>query len=57
MSSSSSTSYRWYNRNQDVTHKTHFECEPPHPIPVQTAWTIKNPGRRFRGCPIRDKDV
>ncbi|GKD60335.1 hypothetical protein Tco_1297844, partial [Tanacetum coccineum] len=56
MSSSYSTSYRRYNRNQDVTHKTHCECDPPHPIPVQTAWTIENPGRRFKGCPIRDKD-
>ncbi|GJW73824.1 hypothetical protein Tco_0133194, partial [Tanacetum coccineum] len=56
MSSSSSTSYRrWYSRNQDVTHKTHCDCDPPHPIPVQTAWTIDNPGRRFKGCPIRDK--
>ncbi|GJZ42640.1 hypothetical protein Tco_0589895 [Tanacetum coccineum] len=56
MSSSSSTSYRRYDRNQDVTHKTHCECEPPHPILVQVAWTIENPGRRFKGCPIRDKD-
>ncbi|GKC31600.1 hypothetical protein Tco_1038894, partial [Tanacetum coccineum] len=55
MSSSSSTSYRRYNRNQDVTHRTHCDCDPPHPIPIQTAWTIDNPGRRFRGCPIRDK--
>ncbi|GJX45127.1 reverse transcriptase domain-containing protein [Tanacetum coccineum] len=55
MSSSSSTSYRRYNRNQDVTHKTHCDCDPPHPIPIQTAWTIDNPGRRFRGCPIHDK--
>ncbi|GKB36111.1 hypothetical protein Tco_0881053 [Tanacetum coccineum] len=43
MSSSSSTSYRRYNRNQDVTHKTNCECDPPHPILVQTAWTIENP--------------
>ncbi|GJX34321.1 hypothetical protein Tco_0245878 [Tanacetum coccineum] len=56
MSSSSSTSYRrCYSRNQDVTHKTHCDCDPPHPIPVQTSWTIDNPGRRFKGCPIRDK--
>ncbi|GJR95564.1 hypothetical protein Tco_0267738 [Tanacetum coccineum] len=43
MSSSSSTSYRRYNRNQDVTHKTHCECDPPHPIPVQVTWTLENP--------------
>ncbi|GJU53463.1 hypothetical protein Tco_1227177 [Tanacetum coccineum] len=42
MSSSSSTLYRRYNRNQDVTHKTHCDCDPPHPIPVQTAWTLEN---------------
>ncbi|GJW72336.1 hypothetical protein Tco_0129253 [Tanacetum coccineum] len=42
MSSSSSTSYHRYNRNQDVTHKTHYDCDPPHPIPVQTAWTLEN---------------
>nr|GEW94701.1 hypothetical protein [Tanacetum cinerariifolium] len=56
MSSSSSTSYRQYNRNQDVTHKTHYDCDPPHPIPVQMAWTLENAGKRFKGCPIRDKD-
>ncbi|GKE03373.1 hypothetical protein Tco_1395391 [Tanacetum coccineum] len=56
MSSSSSTSYRrWYSRNQDVIHKTHCDCDPPHPIPVQSAWTIDNPSRRFKRCPIRDK--
>ncbi|GJS93255.1 hypothetical protein Tco_0800223 [Tanacetum coccineum] len=43
MSSSSSTSYRRYNRNQDVTHKTHSNCDPPYLIPVQIAWTIDNP--------------
>ncbi|GJX23470.1 hypothetical protein Tco_0227915 [Tanacetum coccineum] len=53
MSSSSSSSYRRYN--QDVSNKTHCDCKPPHPIPIQTAWTTDNPGRRFRGCPIRDK--
>ncbi|GJV29780.1 hypothetical protein Tco_1386228 [Tanacetum coccineum] len=41
--------------NQDVSNKTHCDCKPPHPIPIQTAWTTDNPGRRFRGCPIRDK--
>ncbi|GKE30799.1 hypothetical protein Tco_1446183 [Tanacetum coccineum] len=55
MSSSSSTSYWRYNRNQDVTHMTHCDCDPLHPIPVQKAWTTDNPGRRFRGCLIRDK--
>ncbi|GJU16578.1 hypothetical protein Tco_1144544 [Tanacetum coccineum] len=35
--------------------KTPCDCKPPHPIPIQTAWTTDNPGRRFRGCPIRDK--
>ncbi|GJU04619.1 hypothetical protein Tco_1121049 [Tanacetum coccineum] len=53
MSSSSSSSYRRYN--QDVSNKTYCDCKPPHPIPIQTAWTTDNPGRRFRGCPIRDK--
>ncbi|GKF53855.1 hypothetical protein Tco_0160765 [Tanacetum coccineum] len=53
MSSSSSSSYRRYN--QDVSNKTHCDCKPPRPIPIQTAWTTDNPGRRFRGCPIRDK--
>nr|GEW81384.1 hypothetical protein [Tanacetum cinerariifolium]GEW83268.1 hypothetical protein [Tanacetum cinerariifolium] len=56
MSSGSSISYRRYNGNQDVTHKTHCDCEPPHPISVQVAWTLENPGRRFKGCSIRDKD-
>nr|GEV34691.1 photosystem I assembly protein Ycf4, chloroplast [Tanacetum cinerariifolium] len=56
MSSSSSTSYRRYNRNQDVTHKTHCDCDPSHPIPVQTVWTLENAGRRFKGCTIHDKD-
>nr|GEX96684.1 hypothetical protein [Tanacetum cinerariifolium] len=42
--------------NQYVTNKIHYECEPPHPIPVQVAWTLENPSRRFKGCPIRDKD-
>ncbi|GKF12017.1 hypothetical protein Tco_0049943 [Tanacetum coccineum] len=46
MSSSSYTSYREDNRNQDVTHKTHCECEPPHLIPVQVAWTLENPGEQ-----------
>ncbi|GJV04798.1 hypothetical protein Tco_1338367 [Tanacetum coccineum] len=46
MSSSSSTLYRRYNRNQDVTHKTHYDCDPPHPIPVQTAWTLENAGEQ-----------
>ncbi|GJV70512.1 hypothetical protein Tco_1490507 [Tanacetum coccineum] len=55
MSSLSSTSYRRYNRNQDVTRRTHCDCDPPHPIPIQIAWTIDNPGRRFRECLIRDK--
>lgn len=57
MSSSSSTShYRRHNRFQDVTNKTHCDCDPPHPLPVQTAWsTIENVGRRFRGCPVREK--
>ena len=55
MSTSSSSSYRRYTTNQDVTNKTHCNCKPPHPIPIQTAWTTDNPGRRFRGCPIRDK--
>ncbi|GKC28399.1 hypothetical protein Tco_1035693 [Tanacetum coccineum] len=53
MSSSSSSSYRRYN--QDVSNKTHYDCKPPHPIPIQTAWTTDNPGRRFRGFLIRDK--
>ncbi|GJZ03279.1 hypothetical protein Tco_0536554 [Tanacetum coccineum] len=53
MSSSSSSSYRRYN--QDVSNKTYCDCKPPHHIPIQTAWTTDNPGRRFRGCPIRDK--
>ncbi|GJR45730.1 hypothetical protein Tco_1313833 [Tanacetum coccineum] len=44
MSSSSSSSYRRYN--QDVSNKTHCDCKPPHPIPIQTAWTTDNPGRR-----------
>ncbi|GKA47801.1 hypothetical protein Tco_0740759 [Tanacetum coccineum] len=35
MSSGSSISYRMYNMNQDVTHKTHCDCEAPYPIPVQ----------------------
>ncbi|GJY46670.1 hypothetical protein Tco_0435733 [Tanacetum coccineum] len=52
----SSTSYRRCHRNQDVTHKTHCDCDPPHLIPVQTAWTLENAGRRFKGCPICDKD-
>ncbi|GKD37361.1 hypothetical protein Tco_1257568 [Tanacetum coccineum] len=42
MSSSSSSSYRRYN--QDVSNKTHCDCKPPHPIPIQTAWTTDNPG-------------
>ncbi|GKB46307.1 hypothetical protein Tco_0897060 [Tanacetum coccineum] len=35
-------SYRRYN--QDVSNKTHCDCKPPHPIPIQTAWTTDNPG-------------
>ncbi|GJX98986.1 hypothetical protein Tco_0356005 [Tanacetum coccineum] len=42
MSSSSSSSYRRYN--QDVSNKTHCDCKPPHPIPIQTAWTTCYPG-------------
>ncbi|GJW48908.1 hypothetical protein Tco_0080554 [Tanacetum coccineum] len=64
MSSSSSSSYRRYN--QDVSNKTHCDCKPPHPIPIQTGVPsprdqayamvpLDNPSRRFRGCPIHDK--
>ena len=50
-SSSSATSRHGYH--QDVSNLTHCEC--PYPIPVQVSWTPENPGRRFKGCPIRDK--
>ncbi|GJT74423.1 hypothetical protein Tco_1041148 [Tanacetum coccineum] len=39
-----------------LVRQTQCDCDPLHPILVKTAWTIDNPGRRFKGCPIRDKD-
>ena len=31
---------------------THCECKPPLPVVEQIAWTLGNPGRRFKACPI-----
>ncbi|GJS15735.1 reverse transcriptase domain-containing protein [Tanacetum coccineum] len=39
--------------NQDVSNTTHCNC--PNPILEHVAWTLDNRGRRFKGCPIRDK--
>lgn len=54
MASSSSTS----KSNQDeltmeyYINATHCVCPKPLPVILQTAWTPKNPGRRFKACPI-----
>ncbi|GKB61805.1 hypothetical protein Tco_0917991 [Tanacetum coccineum] len=56
---SSSSSRRYYSRYQDedIATRTHCKCKPPHLLKVKVAWTRINPGRRFKGCPIYDKDT
>ncbi|GJX75479.1 hypothetical protein Tco_0314074 [Tanacetum coccineum] len=51
--SSSSRSIRY--SPQDVENLTHCDCKPPHAIYEQIVWTLKNPQRIFKGCPVRDK--
>ncbi|GJU45629.1 hypothetical protein Tco_1202895 [Tanacetum coccineum] len=55
MSSSSHTSKskRRTITLQELIAATHCDC--PIPIKEQVSWTSNNPGRRFKGCPIRDK--
>ncbi|GKB96058.1 hypothetical protein Tco_0982195 [Tanacetum coccineum] len=35
---------------------THCDCNSPLRVHEQIAWTPTNPGRRFKACPIYDKD-
>ena len=54
---SSSSSSRPYRRNttyeyHDVANMTHCKCQPPYPLPVKVSWTRRNPGRRYKGCPV-----
>ncbi|GKB63283.1 hypothetical protein Tco_0919469 [Tanacetum coccineum] len=53
MRSSSTSSlrskYKHYTKKELIS-RTH--CDYPLPIEMQVAWTITNPERRFKGCPI-----
>ncbi|GJS54021.1 hypothetical protein Tco_0627383 [Tanacetum coccineum] len=54
MRSSSSLSLRSKRyTKEEILARTHCDC--PLPIEMQVAWTITNPGRRFKGCPIYDE--
>ncbi|GJS45162.1 hypothetical protein Tco_0595283 [Tanacetum coccineum] len=53
-SSSSRSKYKRYTKEELIA-RNHCDC--PLPIEKQVAWTITNLGRRFKGCPIYDKDA
>ncbi|GJY93777.1 hypothetical protein Tco_0509559 [Tanacetum coccineum] len=52
-SSSSRSRYKRYTKEEILT-RTH--CDYPLLVEMQVAWTITNPGRRFKGCSIFDED-
>ncbi|GKD78762.1 hypothetical protein Tco_1341383, partial [Tanacetum coccineum] len=46
---SSRSRFKRYTK-EEILARTHCDC--PLPIEMQVTWTITNPGRRFKGCPI-----
>ncbi|GJY86213.1 hypothetical protein Tco_0500239 [Tanacetum coccineum] len=52
-SSSSRSRYKRYTK-EEILARTHCDC--PLLVEMQVAWTITNPIRRFKGCPIFDED-
>ncbi|GKF07307.1 hypothetical protein Tco_0041531, partial [Tanacetum coccineum] len=48
-SSSSRSRYKRYTK-EEILARTHCDC--PLLVEMQVAWTITNPIRRFKGCPI-----
>ncbi|GKC85796.1 hypothetical protein Tco_1141513 [Tanacetum coccineum] len=48
-SSSSRSRYKHYTK-EEILARTHCDCLLP--VEMQVAWTITNPGRRFKRCPI-----
>ncbi|PWA98719.1 hypothetical protein CTI12_AA015760 [Artemisia annua] len=39
---------------QEAWDATHCKC--PLPVEEQVSWTLDNPGRRFKACPIYDEN-
>ncbi|PWA62404.1 hypothetical protein CTI12_AA365690 [Artemisia annua] len=59
MRSSSSFSRSSFSRSnrmtlQEAWDATHCKCSLP--VEAQVAWTLDNPGRRFKACPIYDEN-
>lgn len=52
MTSSSSNSRSNIKTIEYYINASHCECPIPLPVEVQTSWTRKHPGRRFKACPI-----
>ncbi|GJX55567.1 hypothetical protein Tco_0285464 [Tanacetum coccineum] len=66
-SSSSRSKYKCYTKEELIA-RTNYDCPLPIKMEVHgsglarlvstpSAWTITNPGRRFKGCPIFDEDA
>ncbi|GKD98166.1 hypothetical protein Tco_1382063 [Tanacetum coccineum] len=56
MASSSSTSRANRRDIYFYINVTHCDYKPPLRVHEQIAWTRTNPGRKFKACPIYDKD-